>query len=114
MFLYLNYNPVTDFIINLDNVWKFIGFSNKGNGKRLLQQHFKSDVDYKNSLLRTEKRVHGGQNQETIMLNINTFKKLCLKANTENADKIHHYYIKLEMIYNELMKEEIEEKKRRN
>ena len=45
------------------------------------------------------------------MLNINTFKKLCLKANTENADKIHDYYIKLEMVYNELMKEEIEEQK---
>lgn len=39
------------------------------------------------------------------MLNINTFKKLCLKANTENAYKIHNYYIKLEMVYNELMKE---------
>jgi len=45
-------------------------------------------------------------------LNINTFKKLCLKANTENADKIHDYYIKLEMIYNELMKEEFDEQKK--
>lgn len=30
LFLYLNYNPIDDFIVNLDNVWKFIGFSNKG------------------------------------------------------------------------------------
>jgi hypothetical protein len=43
------------------------------------------------------------------MLNINTFKKLCLKANTEHADNIHYYYIKLEMIYNELIKEEFVE-----
>ena len=112
LFLYLNYNPVTDFIINLDNVWKFIGFSNKANAKRLLKHNFIEDRDYKILLIRTDERVHGGQNQETIMLNINTFKKLCLKANTENADKIHDYYIKLEIIYNELMKEEIEEKKR--
>jgi hypothetical protein len=41
---------------------------------------------------------------ETIMLNINKFKKLCLKSNTDNADKIHDYYIKLEMVYNELIK----------
>ena len=112
--MYLNYNPVTDFIISLDNVWKFIGFSNKANAKRLLKHNFKEGTDYNkggNTVIRLD---DGKFSNETIMLNINTFKKLCLKANTENADKIHDYYIKLEMIYNELMKEEIEEKKRRN
>ena len=112
LFLYLNYNPVTDFIINLDNVWKFIGFSNKANAKRLLKHNFKEGTDYNkggNTVIRLD---DGKFSNETIMLNINTFKKLCLKANTENADKIHDYYIKLEIIYNELMKEEIEEKKR--
>jgi hypothetical protein len=117
LFLYLNYHPLNDFIINLDNVWKFIGFSNKGNAKRLLQQHFIENNHYKKLLLRTEKQLKNGKNiggaghnQETIMLNINTFKKLCLKANTENADKIHDYYIKLEMVYNELMKEQLDNK----
>lgn len=110
LFLYLNYHQLNDFIVNLDNVWKFIGFSNKANAKRLLKHNFTENTDYKISLIRTDERVHGGQNQETIMLNINTFKKLCLKANTENSDKIHDYYIKLEMVYNELMKEQIEKK----
>jgi hypothetical protein len=49
---------------------------------------------------------------ETIMMNINTFKKLCLKSNTDNADKIHDYYIKLEMVYNELTKEQLEEQQK--
>jgi len=26
---YLNYNQTTDFVVDLDNVWKWIGFSNK-------------------------------------------------------------------------------------
>jgi hypothetical protein len=131
LFLYLNYHPVNDFIINLDNVWKFIGFSNKANAKRLLKHNFKEDIDYKKLLIHTDEQVEnikdeknissdkavirtddGKFKNETIMLNINTFKKLCLKANTENADKIHDYYIKLEMVYNELMKEEIEETKK--
>jgi phage anti-repressor protein len=112
LFLYLNYHPVDDFVVDLDNVWKFIGFSNKGNGKRLLKQHFTENRDYKIALLRSEKRKNeGGYNEETIMLNINTFKKLCLKSNTENADKIHDYYIKLEIVYNELMKEQLREQK---
>jgi hypothetical protein len=112
LFLYLNYHPVDDFVVNLENVWKFIGFSNKANGKRLLKQHFTENKDYKITLIRSDERVHGGQNLETIMMNINTFKKLCLKSNTNNSDKIHDYYIKLEMIYNELMKEQLEEKQK--
>ena len=112
LFLYLNYHPVNDFVVNLENVWKFIGFSNKGNAKRLLKQHFTENRDYKIALLQTEKRKNeGGHNEETIMLNINTFKKLCLKSNTENADRIHDYYIKLEMVYNELIKEQLREQK---
>ncbi len=121
LFLFLNYHPINDYVINLDNVWKFIGFSNKANAKRLLKHNFKENIDYKivfirsdeNKvlLIRTDERKNEetrGRKQETIMLNINTFKKLCLKANTDNADKIHDYYIKLEMIYNELMKEELD------
>jgi phage anti-repressor protein len=40
--------------------------------------------------------IKGGHNKETFMLNINTFKKYCLKAGTKKADEIHEYYIKLE------------------
>ena len=142
LFLYLNYHPTNDFIVNLDNVWKFIGFSNKANAKRLLKHNFNEEKDYKLIFIRTDENKNKdkntviqtddghinktlliqtneqknnkdtrGRKEETIMLNINTFKKLCLKANTENADKIHDYYIKLEMIYNELMKEELKEQK---
>ena len=116
LFLYLNYHPVDDFVVNLENVWKFIGFANKANGKRLLKQHFTENKDYKIVFIRTDENPQntnlGGRPQETIMLNINTFKKLCLKSNTNNSDKIHDYYIKLEMIYNELMKEQLEEKQK--
>jgi phage anti-repressor protein len=108
LFLFLNYHPINDFIINLENVWKFIGFSNKANAKRLLKHNFTEDKDYKIVFIRTDENLKtkdlGGRPEETIMLNINTFKKLCLKANTDNADKIHDYYIRLEMIYNQLMK----------
>lgn len=126
LFLYLNYHQLNDFIVNLDNVWKFIGFSNKANAKRLLKHNFTENIDYKIALIRCDERKNkevfirsdenpksndlGGRPQETIMLNINTFKKLCLKANTENSDKIHDYYIKLEIVYNELMKEQLEKK----
>jgi len=55
------------------------------------------------------KKSHGGNNKETILLNINTFKLLCLKADTEKSKEIHKYYIKLESILHQTIKEECEE-----
>ena len=53
--------------------------------------------------------VNGGQNKETILLTVNTFKKLCLKAGTKKADEIHDYYIKLEELLHETVNEESNE-----
>jgi len=39
-----------------------------------------------------------GRPIETILLTINCFKKFCLKASTDKADKIYDYYIKMEDI----------------
>ena len=54
LFLYLNYHPINDFVVNLENVWKFIGFSNKANAKRLLKQHFTENKDYQKLLIRSD------------------------------------------------------------
>ena len=45
------------------------------------------------------------------MLNVDTFKKICLKAGTKKADEIHDYFIKLENIMFEVTKEECEDLK---
>ena len=44
-------------------------------------------------------------------MNINTFKKFCLKSNTVKADEIHDYFIKLEECLQETMIEESSELK---
>jgi hypothetical protein len=51
----------------------------------------------------------GGQNKETIMLKITTFKKFCMKANTKKADEVHDYYIKLEKILHDIILEQSDE-----
>jgi hypothetical protein len=45
------------------------------------------------------------------MLNVDTFKKFCLKAGTKKADEIHDYFIKLEEILQEILFEESNELK---
>lgn len=108
----MNYHPTNDYPINLEHVFKMIGFANKGNAKRTLENNFTKDEDYKSSFLPTEKREIGGSLNEQLMLNIDTFKNLCMLAKTDKGKQIRKYYVKLENIYNKIIKEEIEEQKR--
>lgn len=110
-YCYLNYDDKCDFVIDLDNVWKWIGFSQKDAAKRLLEKNFIEDTDYKitGSLERKKKDARGGHNKEVIMLTINTFKRFCLKAGTKKSDEIHEYYIKMEKTLQEVVMEECKE-----
>jgi hypothetical protein len=111
-YCYLNYNSKDDFVINLNDIWKWIGFSRKDPAKVVLKKNFIEDIDYKILLQKTleqDKNEHGGHNKEQILLNVNTFKKFCLKAGTKKADEIHDYYIKLEEILHETINEETDE-----
>ena len=108
-YCYLNYNSKNDFIINFNDIWKWIGFSRKDNAKLVLKKNFIENIDYKISLLSLQERdgvEHGGQNKETILMNVSTFKKFCLKADTKKANEIHDYYIKLEEMLHEIINEE--------
>jgi hypothetical protein len=99
--LYLQYDSEKDFVIDLDNIFKWIGFKQKTHAKRLLVNHFKLDIDYKINLAlpigeAVSNKKNGGQNKETILMNVKTFKKFCMKADTSRSDAILDYYIKLE------------------
>ena len=237
-FCYLNYDKNIDFVIDLDDIWRWLGFKQKINAKMLLEKYFKIDIDYKNlssidSTMLSSKKIfsdnycnktafpegktvlekndkqilvnsndildnknihdkdcdktafvatkavlsydeiqildnknindkyveklafvatkasvleekeyniinqelidekniynnyceetalvatkavvkNGGQNKQTIMLNIKCFKSLCLKAQTKKASEIHEYYIKMEEILQEIVEEETDELK---
>ena len=108
-YCYLKNDKQNDFVIDLDNVWKWLGFQQKYHSKNLLEKQFIINRDYKifapaHSGAKTGTR--GGHNKEIIMLNIDTFKKFCLKAGTKKADEIHDYYIKLENVLQDFLVEE--------
>jgi hypothetical protein len=111
---FLKYDPNNDFVIDLDDVWKWVGFAQKVKATVLLEKHFIIDKDYKKSLYQPGKQsdhTRGGHNKEIFMLNVSTFKKFCLKAGTKKADAIHDYYIKLEGLLHEVVQEESTELK---
>jgi phage anti-repressor protein len=107
-YIYMNYHPTNQYPINLENVLKMIGFAHKKNAKRTLENNFTKDEDYKITVLPSE---HGQFATETIMLNIDTFKNLCMMIKTPQGKEIRKYYVKLENVYNKIIKEEIETQK---
>jgi len=111
-YCYLNYDKNTDFVVDLDHVWKWLGFSQKAHVKPMVESNFKLDVDYKivtssetdedqpphspDKSGSDKPKKHGGHNKQTIKLTIRCFKLLCLKAQTKKAGEIHDYYLRLE------------------
>ena len=133
-YCYLNYNSKTDFVIDMSDVWKWLGFSRKEECKRVLTKHFTQNIHYKilskdfteenkapqvggakaapqvgGAAFPTKNLGGAGKNKEQILMTINTFKKLCLKSNTTKADEIHDYFIKLEESLQETINEESNE-----
>jgi len=113
-YCYLNYHPVNDYVIDLDNVWEWLGYHQKNEAKRMFEKYFNIETDYKILLSRSAEQVvktHGGHNKIKIMMNIRTFKLFCVKAGTKKADEIHNYFVDLEDILQDIVREENDELK---
>jgi len=107
-YCYLNYKS-DDFVIDLDDIWGWLGFTRKDSAKKCLEKYFKDDIDYQIVFRHQAENLSGGRPSEKIILSIKTFKKMCLKANTSKANEIHEYYIKLEETLHEVIDEETNE-----
>ena len=122
-YLYLQHgSDNTKFVVDFDDVWKNVDFTQKGNAKRLLEKHFTEQTDYKKFELSETKSnndgniafpkrkaidddaIRGGQNKETILLTVDCFKNFCMIAATSKAKVIRAYYIKMENIMHEYYK----------
>jgi len=129
-YCFLNHDAKKEFVVSLDDIWKWTGFSRKDPAKRLLEKFFIIDIDYiiykekmVDSYMKLDSPPNGGDSKdtieekygyvkETILLTVNAFKKFCLKANTKRADEIHDYYIKLEELLQDTVLEENNEIKK--
>jgi cell division septum initiation protein DivIVA len=131
-YCYLNYDKNTDFVVDLDDVWKWLGFTQKVAARLLIESNFKLNVDYTVSIPEFKKSKqdqqsggsdeeqpsessvlskpkNGGQNKQTIKLTIRCFKLLCLKAQTKKAGEIHNYYVSLEDLLHQILDSESSE-----
>ena len=116
-YMYLNYEN-NEFIVDLDNIWTWVGFERKEYAVKLLKKRFNEEKDY---IIDSEvfaspageakngDENRGGKNKVKYLLTIKTFKKYCLKANTKKANTISEYFIDLEEIVQETINEQSKE-----
>ncbi len=109
-YLYLEHGTDnTKFVVDFDDVWKNVDFTQKANAKRLLEKNFIDKIDYKKIVISEIKmnndenlalpkrrascddNMWGGQNKETIMLTVDCFKNFCMVASTPKAKVIRSY-----------------------
>jgi hypothetical protein len=108
---FLQYDQDKDHVIDFDKVYRWMGFTQKVNAKRLLLKHFNEGADYTTDAIsfRTEElsdeddeptlgQPRVGRHREIIMLTPNAFKDFCLQAGTEKATRIRKYYRKMEEV----------------
>ena len=87
-YCYLKYDSKNDYVIDIDidNVWKWLDFSQKDSAKRVIDKNFYINKDYKifaPQVGGAKKNVRGGHNKEIIMLNYNL--KIILNYNNMQA-----------------------------
>jgi hypothetical protein len=91
---YLNHGP-TDFVIDLDDVYEWVGYTEKATAKKLLKKAFVDGKDFKSAWFQNQALLgtqNGGQNRQRIMMSVRTFKRFCMLAKTgEKADTVREY-----------------------
>jgi hypothetical protein len=91
-YAYLNHHPTEDFVIDLDIVCKFIGFSRKDHIKRLLEKNFSEGTDYKNLLppKGEQVKVNGGAVNRLAGSRGTANQRIDATWTTGQSLKIHH------------------------
>jgi phage anti-repressor protein len=113
-----NFDEENDFVIDLNHVWPWLGFTRKDHAKRLLEKEFEKDVDFVTENLIPFKgeqdesqNTHGGNNKERILLNVETFKVFCMTAKKPKAKLLRKYYVKLEKLIQQVINKQSGEMK---
>jgi phage anti-repressor protein len=87
------------FCCDFDDIWKWVGYSNKGNAKRKLEDAFDLNKDYSVAMCENKTKTRGGQNRQVIMLTVEAAKMFMMQTNNERGNAIRQYFLDVEQEY---------------
>jgi phage anti-repressor protein/predicted GIY-YIG superfamily endonuclease len=90
--MYKNNTNETDYVIDLENVVKWLK-SRKETIKNTLTCSYIKNIDYK--IIKSNKK-NVGRPKELILLTPNCFKRLCMSSKTKKAEEVRTYFIEIE------------------
>jgi phage anti-repressor protein len=81
----------TEFCVDFDKAWQWVGYSNKANALRGLAG-FSLGEDFSS----TKRKSTGGRPSEEIMMTADCFKEFCMMAGTSKGKEVRKYFIAAE------------------
>jgi hypothetical protein len=94
-FCQCNYNKKTDYIIDIGNISKWLGFSEKKDVIDIIQENYRKNDDY----IVMYHKVNDNDIEESFLLSMNTFKSFCrITDNTSKTKEINEFFKKLEEV----------------
>jgi T5orf172 domain len=88
-------NRKKDFVINLDEVYGWLGFAGKKNAKRAMVSGLEEGTHYIVKAGGSDVG-RGGHNKEDVLMTVHGFKRLCMSIKTERGEMVRDYYLALE------------------
>lgn len=82
-----------DFVVDLDDAWKWIGWREKRDAKDVLIRNFEEGVDFSGF---GTKSPSGGRPSEWILLTIDCFKSLAMMAGTSQGKAVRKHFLDCE------------------
>jgi hypothetical protein len=102
LFKYLNYKTKNNFEINIEDTWKLCGFARQDIAINIIKTRFTENVDY----ALEECTQTSGKVKLRFLMNIKTFKWLCIIAKTKESNEISDGFYKIEEWLHEALDEE--------
>ncbi|MBL1177632.1 MAG: hypothetical protein FWK01_21495 [Pantanalinema sp. GBBB05] len=90
-----------EFPVDLDDAWRWIGYSSKQKAKDKLTLNFIEGVDFLTEWLKKGGR---GRSSEQIVLTIDCFKSLAMMAGTERGREVRQYFLDCERNFKQALK----------
>lgn len=110
--MYLRCGDDNAFVVDLEDVWRWMGFSRKDPAKRLLEKNFIKDQDFETVSVLSHQSVElPNRPIDQVCMTVDTFKELCMLADTQPSRQIRKYYITMERITMQHIKQCLDDQK---
>ena len=96
-----NFDEINDYIIDVSNIWEWLGFAKKSEVIDTIQENYLQNKDY----IIMYHKMNDNEIEESYLLNMNTFRTFCNITKTKKTIEINNFFKLLKMVCEKVSKE---------